>query len=84
MAYTGIEVETREQVGWIRLNRPRALNALNRQLLDELAEALRKFDADAKIGAIVLTGNEKAFAAGADITERAPLAIRCHKDIRAD
>lgn len=72
MAYTCIEVETREHVGLIRLNRPKALNALNKQLLDELAEALGKLDADAKIGAIVLTGNEKAFAAGADITEMAP------------
>ena len=72
MAYTCIEVETREHVGLIRFDRPKALNALNKQLLDELAEALQKFDADDKIGAMVLTGNEKAFAAGADITEMAP------------
>ena len=72
MAYTCIEVETREHVGLIRFDRPKALNALNKQLLDELAEALTKFDEDDKIGAIVLTGNEKAFAAGADITEMAP------------
>ena len=72
MAYTCIEVETREHVGLIRFDRPKALNALNKQLLDELAEALKKLDADDRIGAIVLTGNEKAFAAGADITEMAP------------
>ncbi|MEM7211279.1 MAG: enoyl-CoA hydratase [Pseudomonadota bacterium] len=72
MAYTCIEVETREHVGLIRFDRPKALNALNKQLLDELASALTKLDADDKIGAIVLTGNEKAFAAGADITEMAP------------
>ena len=62
-----IIVETRDRVGLIRLNRPKALNALNDALMDELGAALLAFDADDAIGAIVLTGNEKAFAAGADI-----------------
>ena len=69
MAYENIIVETREQVGLITLNRPKALNALNSDLMRELGEALQKFDADPEIGAIVLTGSEKAFAAGADIKE---------------
>jgi enoyl-CoA hydratase len=64
-----IQVETRGRVGLIRINRPQALNALCDQLMDELAAQLRAFDADAGIGAIVLTGSEKAFAAGADIKE---------------
>jgi enoyl-CoA hydratase len=67
MAYEHIIVETRGRVGLITLNRPRAMNALNDALMDELGEALADFDADEGIGAIVLTGNEKAFAAGADI-----------------
>ena len=67
MAYEHIIVETRGRVGLITLNRPKALNALNDALMDELGEALARFDADEGIGAIVLTGNEKAFAAGADI-----------------
>ncbi|RME90695.1 MAG: enoyl-CoA hydratase [Anaerolineae bacterium] len=71
MDYTTILVETRERVGVITLNRPRALNALNGQLLRELMDALSAFDADETIGAIVITGNEKAFAAGADIKEMA-------------
>ncbi len=69
MAYENIIVETREHVGLILLNRPKALNALNAALMRELGEALLKFDADETIGAIVITGSEKAFAAGADITE---------------
>ena len=69
MAYETIIVETRDHVGLIRLNRPDALNALNAKLMDELAEALARFDADDHVGAIVLTGSEKAFAAGADIKE---------------
>jgi enoyl-CoA hydratase len=56
------------QVGVITLNRPKQLNALNDQLMDELGAALKAFDADASIGCIVLTGSEKAFAAGADIS----------------
>lgn len=62
-----ILVEIRGKVGLIRLNRPKALNALNDQLMDELGDALLAFDADEGIGCIVITGNEKAFAAGADI-----------------
>jgi enoyl-CoA hydratase len=69
MAYEMIQVETRGRVGLITLNRPKALNALCDQLMEELGQALRAFDADATVGAIVLTGSEKAFAAGADIKE---------------
>lgn len=67
MAYENLLVETRGRVGLITLNRPKALNALNDALMDELGTALKAFDADENIGAIVLTGSEKAFAAGADI-----------------
>lgn len=69
MAHEMILVETQGKVGLIRLNRPQALNALCDQLMGELGEALRAFDADDTIGAIVITGSEKAFAAGADIKE---------------
>jgi len=72
MAYENILVETRGQVGLITLNRPKALNALNSELMRELGEALIKFDADAAVGAIVITGSEKAFAAGADIKQMQP------------
>ncbi len=64
-----ILVETHGAVGLLRLNRPQALNALCAQLMDELGTQLLAFDADGSIGAIVLTGSEKAFAAGADIKE---------------
>ena len=67
--YETILVETRGAVGLIRLNRPAALNALCDQLMTELGRQLLAFDADPAIGAIVLTGSEKAFAAGADIKE---------------
>ncbi len=67
MAFEHIIVETRGRVGLITLNRPKALNALNDALMTELGQALAGFDADEGIGAIVLTGSEKAFAAGADI-----------------
>ena len=67
--YTSIIVETRGSVGLVTLNRPKVLNALNEKLIDELAQALAAFDADPAIGAIVITGGEKAFAAGADIKE---------------
>jgi enoyl-CoA hydratase len=69
MAYETILIETRGKVGLITLNRPKALNALNAQVLKEIVAALKAFDADAGIGAIVITGSEKAFAAGADIKE---------------
>jgi len=67
MPHEFIRVETQGRVGLVTLNRPQALNALNDGLMDELGAALLAFDADAGIGAIVLTGSEKAFAAGADI-----------------
>src|SRR6267142_5099239 len=67
MAYENILVEKNGRVGIVRLNRPKQLNALNDALMDELGEALAGFDADEAIGAIVLTGSDKAFAAGADI-----------------
>jgi enoyl-CoA hydratase len=71
MEYQNILIETQDKVGIVRLNRPKALNALNDQLMDELGDALRKFDADEQIGCIVITGSEKAFAAGADIAAMA-------------
>ena len=68
MAYETIEVRVEaEKVGIITLNRPKQLNALNDQLMDELGDALKKFDADKSIGCMVITGSERAFAAGADI-----------------
>lgn len=67
MSYENILVETRGRVGLVTFNRPKALNALNDALMDELGAALLAFDADENIGAIVVTGSEKAFAAGADI-----------------
>jgi len=71
MAYTSILVETRGRVGLVTLNRPQALNALNQVLLTELVQALTAFDAGEGVGAIVITGSERAFAAGADIKEMA-------------
>ena len=71
MSHQTIIVETRGRVGLIRLNRPQALNALNATLKDELLAAAEAFDADAGIGCIVITGSDKAFAAGADIKEMA-------------
>jgi enoyl-CoA hydratase len=67
MAYENILVETRSKVGLITLNRPKALNALSDALMDEVGHALEGFDADDAIGAIIITGSDKAFAAGADI-----------------
>ena len=68
MSYENILVETRGKVGLITLNRPKQLNALNDALMDEVGAALAVFEADEGIGAVVITGSEKAFAAGADIT----------------
>lgn len=69
MTFEVIEVRVEaDKVGIITLNRPKQLNALNDQLMNELGEALKAFDANEKIGCIILTGNEKAFAAGADIS----------------
>ena len=73
MAYECITTEMRDGVAVIRLDRPQALNALNARLIEELCHALDVFEADAKVGAIVITGSEKAFAAGADIKEMAEL-----------
>ena len=67
MAYTSLLTETRGRVGLITFNRPQALNALNPQLLEELLQTLEIFDADIGIGAILLTGSARVFAAGADI-----------------
>jgi enoyl-CoA hydratase len=71
MNFENILIETHGKVGLVRLNRPKALNALNDQLMNELGQALLAFDADEKIACIILTGSEKAFAAGADIAAMA-------------
>ena len=68
MSYVNIIAEVRGKVGLITLNRPKQLNALNDDLMDELGDALAAYEADENIGAIVITGSDKAFAAGADIT----------------
>src|SRR5215208_3803517 len=67
MSYELITAEKKGRVGVVTLNRPKQLNALNPQLMQELGAALQAFDSDEGVGAIVITGNEKAFAAGADI-----------------
>lgn len=69
MSYENIRVETREQVGLITLDRPKALNALSESLMRELSQAIDELEADPEIACVVLTGSEKAFAAGADIKE---------------
>jgi enoyl-CoA hydratase len=74
MAFENITVETRGNVGLIALNRPKAMNALCAALIKELGEALDAFEADDAVGAVVLTGSDKAFAAGADIKEMADKA----------
>ena len=74
MAYETILVDTKGKVGVITLNRPKVLNALSIDLSTELCGALADFDADEKIGCIVITGSEKAFAAGADIKEMQPMS----------
>jgi len=71
MAYDTIIIDRKGAVGLITLNRPKAMNALSQTLVDELGRALDAFEADQEIGAIVITGNERAFAAGADIKEMA-------------
>ncbi len=69
MAYQQILVETRNRTGLIQLNRPKVLNALSSAVMQEIGQALQRFEEDDSIGVIVITGNEKAFAAGADIKE---------------
>jgi enoyl-CoA hydratase len=83
-SYETILVENRELVGLIRINRPKARNALNRTVLQELVAALEAFDQDPAVGAIVITGDEQAFAAGADIKEMAestPVEMLAHSHI---
>ena len=76
MDYAAITVHTEAgKVGIVTLNRPKQLNALNDQLMDELGHALKAFDADESIGCIIVTGSEKAFAAGADIATIASLSF---------
>lgn len=75
MTYTCILTETRGRVGVVTLNRPEAMNALNNTLMRELMDALESFDQDDEIRAIVVTGNQKAFAAGADIKEMADKTV---------
>jgi enoyl-CoA hydratase len=81
MSYETIQVETKGKVGVIRLNRPQALNALNAQMCADLTAALDAFEADGNIGCIVITGSEKAFAAGADIKE---MSGKSYMDMFAD
>ena len=69
--YENIQVETRERVGLVRLNRPKAMNALNQALLVELLQVLTAFDEDPAIGVMVITGSDRVFAAGADVGEMA-------------
>ena len=81
MGYATIIVETKGRVGIIRLNRPQALNALNSELIGELSQAVDAFEDDAGIGAMLITGSEKAFAAGADIKEmQAKSFIQAYKE----
>ena len=76
MSYEMVVIETRGRVGLITLNRPQVMNALNTQLMREAMDALEAFDKNDTIGAMVITGNEKAFAAGADIKEMADKSIQ--------
>lgn len=75
-SYATILTEQRGRVGWITLDRPKALNALDSVLVGELADAVGAFDADEGVGCIVITGSERAFAAGADITQMADMGPR--------
>jgi enoyl-CoA hydratase len=82
MSTQSIVVERRGRVGIVQLNRPHALNALNLSLKNELLDAVEAFDRDADVGCILITGSDKAFAAGADIKE---MADKSYIDIfRAD
>ena len=74
-----IQVRTEGRVGIVTLNRPKQLNALNDQLIDELGAALKAFDADDEIGCMIVTGSEKAFAAGADIGAMASYSFATSK-----
>jgi len=76
MSHETVVIETRGRVGLITFNRPQVMNALNNQLLREAMDALEAFDKNDTIGAMVITGNEKAFAAGADIKEMANKSIQ--------
>jgi enoyl-CoA hydratase len=69
MAYDNIKIEKRGKVGVITINRPKAMNALNRDTIGEILDAMQGYDNDPKISCMILTGSEKAFAAGADIKE---------------
>ena len=81
MIYKNIISEKREKVGLITLNRPKAMNALNGALMSELIDALSAFDADEEIGAIVIAGSERVFAAGADISQMSKMsAVEMFKD----
>ncbi len=81
MSYELILTETRGRVGLATLNRPKAMNALNNQLVRELMDALEAFDNDDNVGAVVVTGNEKAFAAGADIKEMSDKTVQQMMDM---
>jgi len=81
MSESLVLTETRGRVGLITLNRPSARNALNARLVADLGAAIRAFDADSNIGCIVVTGSEKAFAAGADIKE---MADKTYADVHAE
>ncbi|MDX1686616.1 MAG: enoyl-CoA hydratase-related protein [Candidatus Promineifilaceae bacterium] len=71
MEYKNILTRTEDRVGVVQFNRPKALNALNQEMMSEIIDALETFDADADVGCMIVTGNERAFAAGADIKQMA-------------
>ena len=78
MTDSTVIVETRGRVGLMRINRPRQMNALNSEVMAQILAAVEAFDADPEIGAMVLAGNERAFAAGADIKEMAGMGVVDH------
>ncbi len=82
MATNTLSVETRDRVGLIRLNRPTVMNAVNKEMLREIAETLARFDADDAVGAVVVTGDEKVFSAGHDVPEMR--AVKPSALLRAD